>query len=78
MTISQEILQRVAQGLGAERITNTHIIQALWGGYGELFRAELIGSEYKSVIVKHIKLPQPSEHPRGWVSDVSHERKLRS
>jgi len=32
----------------------------------------------KSIIVKHVKLPKPSSHPRGWNTDFSHQRKLHS
>lgn len=78
MNISPEIQHRVTKAVGAERVVNTQVIQELWGGYGDLFRAELIGGDEFSVIVKHIKLPQPKQHPRGWVSDISHQRKLRS
>ncbi len=78
MTISTEVLRKVAQAVGAESITNTQLIQSLWGGYGELFRATLAGSDTASVIVKHIKLPQPKEHPKGWNTNTSHQRKLKS
>ncbi|UTV29371.1 ecdysteroid 22-kinase family protein [Photobacterium atrarenae] len=78
MTITPEILQQVAQATGAKCVAQTQMIQPLWGGYGELFRAWLQGSEHLSVIVKHIKLPQPKYHPRGWNTDRSHQRKLHS
>jgi hypothetical protein len=32
----------------------------------------------KNIIVKHVKLPKPSNHPRGWNTDLSHNRKLHS
>lgn len=63
---------------GAKSITDTQLIQPLWGGYGELFRATLNNSQFESVIVKHIKLPQPKHHPRGWNTAISHQRKLKS
>ncbi len=59
-------------------ITSTEQIQSLWSGYGELLRIHLKGAPYTSVILKHIKLPQRSEHPRGWNSSLSHQRKLKS
>lgn len=31
-----------------------------------------------SVIVKHVQLPKPSAHPKGWNTDLSHLRKLHS
>lgn len=60
------------------RITRVEPIQSLWGGYGDLLRLYLTGCEHSCVILKHIRLPQPADHPRGWRSDLSHKRKLRS
>lgn len=53
-------------------------IQSLWSGYGRLDRYRLHGAEYESVIVKHINPPATAQHPRGWNTDISHQRKLRS
>jgi Ecdysteroid kinase-like family len=79
MTIPINILQTIASAVGAECVTSTQLIQHLWGGYGELLRVELAGcSQYESVIVKYIKLPQPEHHPRGWNTVTSHQRKLDS
>ena len=78
MSIPTEVLQAVANAMMAERVVSTELIQPLWGGYGELFRATLYGSQHTSVIVKHIKLPQPKVHPRGWNTSISHQRKLKS
>ncbi|WP_299017704.1 phosphotransferase [uncultured Photobacterium sp.] len=78
MVIPSDVLQRVAQATDAESIKETQLIQSLWGGYGELFRATLNGGCYDSVIVKHIKLPRPKQHPRGWNTALSHQRKLYS
>jgi len=78
MSIPTDVLQAVANAMTADRVVSTQLIQPLWGGYGELFRATLDGSQYTSVIVKHIKLPQPKVHPRGWNTSISHQRKLKS
>jgi len=51
------------------------VIQTLWGGYGELVR---LGFQDKSIIIKHVKLPKTNEHPYGWNSNLSHQRKIRS
>lgn len=77
-TVGSETVQRVVNALRAESLIDIELIQPLWSGYGELFRAHLSGTEKPSVIVKHIKLPQPAKHPRGWSDDFSHRRKLRS
>lgn len=78
MTISTDILHKIVRVTGAKSIADTQLIQPLWGGYGELFRAALNNSQFESVIVKHIKLPQPKHHPRGWNTAISHQRKLAS
>lgn len=47
-------------------------MQSLWGGYGDLWRADLVqGDETRSVIVKDVR-PPPAD------GSVSHRRKLRS
>lgn len=68
----------ILEATGANDITSVSTIQSLWSGYGSLDRYVLEGAEYPSVIVKHVSLPEQSQHPRGWNTDVSHQRKLRS
>jgi len=53
-------------------------IQELWSGYGKLKRVGLIDAEVDSVIVKHVQLSSSKNHPRGWNSDISHQRKVNS
>tara|TARA_R110001592_G_scaffold162962_1_gene396587 strand:+ start:14033 stop:14935 length:903 start_codon:yes stop_codon:yes gene_type:complete len=53
-------------------------VQTLWSGYGAIKRYTLEGGEYSSVIVKHIQLPESGKHPRGWNTDLSHQRKVKS
>ena len=66
------LAERIRRATGAEAVTLGERLQSLWGGYGELWRAELThGSATTRVIVKHV---QP---PRGDASR-SHRRKLRS
>lgn len=67
--------QLLLDSLGFEALTHTEVLQSLWGGYGELVRLHCGSS---SIIVKHIKLPKPEHHPKGWNSEFSHQRKLRS
>ena len=78
MSIPDSILQRVKQAIGATSLTHIELIQPLWGGYGQLFRAYVTGKPYSSVIVKYICLPQPESHPKGWNTPLSHQRKLQS
>ena len=53
-------------------------IQKLWSGYGEIVRLELKNSFHKTIIAKYIKLPKENHHPRGWNTNQSHSRKIKS
>ena len=53
-------------------------IQSLWSGYGEILRIGLTGGRRDSVVVKHVRPPGAADHPRGWNSDASHQRKVKS
>jgi hypothetical protein len=72
------IAKKVISVTGAQAISSASIIQSLWSGYGELVRLKLEGSDYPSVVLKHIKLPETDSHPRGWNTGLSHARKIRS
>lgn len=55
------------------------VIQELWSGYGQLSRWQVIATEYSfPVIVKNIQLPTEVNHPKGWNTARSHQRKMRS
>lgn len=74
-----EFVQTVAlEASGARRITQTDAIQSLWSGYGQIVRCHLEGALPDRVIVKHVRWPTKSQHPRGWNSSASHRRKVRS
>ncbi|QFU77893.1 DUF1679 domain-containing protein [Halioglobus maricola] len=72
------IADTILEAASARAISGTTVIQTLWSGYGEIVRADLQGSEHDSVILKHIQLPDTGDHPRGWNTDLSHQRKIRS
>lgn len=74
----REIAEIVLSATGALKIENSTVIQSLWSGYGEIVRLELSGGIHSSVILKHIKLPDIGDHPRGWNTSLSHQRKIRS
>ncbi len=54
------------------------VIQLLWSGCGQISRYVLESSLFKTVIVKHINLDKSIEHPRGWNTSFSHQRKIKS
>ncbi len=62
----------------AKEIIDIQPVQTLWSGYGQIKRYTLNGGDYRSVIVKHIQWPDQSNHPRGWNTAISHQRKLKS
>ena len=72
------IAKIVLSATGAKSIDSSTVIQSLWSGYGEIVRLELSGGAHSSVILKHIKLPEAGDHPRGWNTGLSHQRKIRS
>jgi len=63
---------------GAKSLVEVEMIQELWSGYGSIKRYGLTGSEIETVIVKHVQMPSEVNHPRGWNSDLSHQRKVHS
>lgn len=66
----------IASSLGRENLVSVEVIQSLWGGYGELVRLHF--SDRSRVIVKHVCLPEKSQHPKGWNTQLSHQRKVHS
>lgn len=59
-------------------MTEGDVVQTLWSGYGSIVRYTLEGASVPSVILKHVHFPNEQRHPRGWNSDFSHHRKVRS
>lgn len=76
--MSQTIEKLIQQKTGAKTIEFEHSLQSLWSGYGSIDRYSLSGCETPSIIVKHVRLPTGKRHPRGWNSNRSHQRKIRS
>ncbi|MFS1860304.1 aminoglycoside phosphotransferase family protein [Vibrio lentus] len=81
-----ELYQKIATSLGCHQGFDIQVIQRLWGGYGELVRlvfdkdnsASTNYASVNSVIVKHVALPDKAEHPKGWNTKLSHQRKVHS
>ena len=92
--MNREHLQRqVCEITGASRAHYLETVQVLWSGYGEISRWQLEspdaaatssaaqpteGALADTVIVKYVDPHAGGEHPRGWNTDRSHVRKLRS
>lgn len=76
--LDAELTAIVLQTTGAAQIARTEVVQSLWSGYGQIVRCHLEDCERASVIVKHVQWPDQQSHPRGWATDRSHLRKLKS
>ncbi len=72
------VRDRILQLTKADAVDSVELIQPLWNNYGTLARVLLRGGLYPSVIVKHIKIPEESQHPRGFTGSISRDRKVRS
>ncbi len=70
--------QILLNATGAESIQEIDTIQTLWSGYGSIVRYAVQGGAMGSIVVKRIALSSNGRHPRGWNTDLSHRRKLRS
>lgn len=68
----------ILQKTGASAFAKKEIIQELWSGYGKIMRIELEHAVYKSVVIKLVQLPLNKNHPRGWNTDIGHQRKVKS
>ncbi len=73
-----DLENQVLSLIEATKITSIESVQELWSGYGRIVRVALQGASVPSVIAKQIYLPQTQNHPRGWNTDFSHQRKVRS
>ena len=69
----------ISQTISCDSIIAVETIQTLWSGYGEIVRYRLEGQTCPaSIIVKSIRPPKQTQHPRGWNTSASHQRKLLS
>jgi hypothetical protein len=68
----------ICSATGASGMEVMELIQELWSGYGQILRIRLEGTALPTLIAKHVRIPTPGNHPRGWNSDLSHQRKLKS
>lgn len=86
MTVEQnpKLLKQVCSNTGASRVVGSQLVQTLWSGYGQIIRLNLEYDEtlhhggVSSVIIKYIQPPVEAQHPRGWNTDASMQRKLES
>ncbi|MDW7692095.1 phosphotransferase [Flammeovirgaceae bacterium SG7u.111] len=68
----------ILQRTGASSLVEKEMIQKLWSGYGKIMRVGLENASVDSVVVKHVQVPIYKNHPRGWNTDIGHQRKVKS
>jgi hypothetical protein len=68
----------ILQATSATALLHKETIQELWSGYGKIMRIQLENAAVESVVVKHVQLPTANKHPRGWNTDIGHQRKVKS
>ncbi|GAC33925.1 phosphotransferase [Paraglaciecola polaris] len=71
------VLQQIQRYWDDPQLYQVQTLQKLWSNYGEIARYYSPKHD-KNIIVKHIKPPSEVNHPRGWHSDVGHQRKVDS
>ncbi|MGB6222238.1 phosphotransferase [Haloferula sp.] len=76
--LGQRFESAILTACGSSGLEVVEIIQELWSGYGKILRIRLSGGSRISAIAKHVRLPKGGTHPRGWNTDHSHQRKLKS
>ena len=76
--MSESLKRTICALMRVEDIDDGVEVQSLWSGYGAIKRYHASSDPTKSIIVKHVALPDDVAHPRGWNTTLSHERKVRS
>ena len=76
--MNQHFKSIILKKTGASSLNEKEVIQSLWSGYGKILRVGLKNADMESVVVKHVQLPTSKNHPRGWNSDIGHQRKVKS
>ena len=76
--MNKKFLNIIKEVSSADEVFELEMIQSLWSGYGKILRFGLKGTDRESLVVKYVQLPESTRHPRGWNTDISHQRKLKS
>ena len=73
-----ELENYLVNQFSAKRAYKKQTLQTLWSGYGSIDRYSLEQAAVHSIIVKSINTQAIGDHPRGWNSQLSHQRKIKS
>lgn len=75
--VQPEFIQWVSRVLDDPDITRFNLLQTLWSGYGQCFRFYSPRLQ-TNLVAKAISPPARPQHPKGWHTTDSHQRKLDS
>ena len=75
--VQPDCVQWVSRVLEDPGVTHFGLLQTLWSGYGQCFRFYSPKLD-RYLVAKAIKPPSQPNHPKGWHSATSHQRKLDS
>jgi aminoglycoside phosphotransferase len=77
-----ELTKALRHYFGHSKPLDFELVQSLWGGYGAIIRYCSNQCDSKNIvqycIAKVVNLQQQGQHPRGWNTNTSHQRKLSS
>jgi hypothetical protein len=82
--MDQQVEQHLCQILNASAVLEMQTIQRLWSDCGQVARVRWVAKEDDAgalpgvAVIKHVKMPRRIDHPRGWNTDRSIRRKVRS
>ncbi|MEM9160658.1 MAG: phosphotransferase [Verrucomicrobiota bacterium] len=76
--MNERFLETIKIATSASDLREIETIQSLWSGYGRIVRFQLEGSPHNTIVAKQVLIPERDNHPRGWNTDLSHQRKLKS
>lgn len=76
--LPESVLDDIVTATGASSVSIINTLQELWSGYGRIVQLQLSDTVSETAILKLIEPPQKAQHPRGWNTSESHQRKIRS
>lgn len=81
--MDQQLQEHICRIVGATEVVDVQTIQRLWSDCGQVAKVRWANNESadaveRCAVIKHVKMPQQIEHPRGWNTDRSTARKVRS
>ncbi len=72
------VTEFVCRCLATIDIQRVELLQELWGGQGCIVRVHTSSVQHPTSILKYVRLDRNADHPRGWNTSASYERKAHS